>query len=140
MAVLKTQTKSATETYPALKTCRGRFFKWRVFVVAYLGYACLHSLRSSWGSVKPHVRDDLHWDMSFLGTLDFIFLMVYGIGIMFWGAIGDKSNKRYSLCIGMSIAFCGYIVIAITGWTQVLNQAIMIVAFSVSGIGESAVY
>ena len=69
---LNTDAEAADKIYPGLKTCRGRFFKWRIFVVAYIGYACLHSLKSSWGASKPHVNEYLKWNFSFLGTLDLL--------------------------------------------------------------------
>lgn len=141
MAILNTHAEAADKVYPGLKTCRGRFFKWRIFVIAYISYACICGLRSSWGAIKPHVSESLNWNSSFLGTLDLLYLILYGIGVMgFWGTLGDFFNRKNLICIGLSIEACGYLTIAITGWTQVINPVIAAVAFSINGFGESSVY
>lgn len=124
---------------PALLHGKGKFYKWRVFVVAFIAYASLHAVRTSWGSVKPGVHRDLGWENSFLGTLDMLFLIFYGFGLLGSGIIGDYVNRRRFLTVGMLMAFMGYLVMGIAGLTHSVSKLLIAAAFSFNGLGESTV-
>lgn len=118
---------------------KSKRFRWRVFFAAYLAYASLHALRSSWGSIKPHVGTDMGWSNTFLGALDTVFLIIYGFGLLICGILGDYFNKRYLLCIGMFVAFLGYLAIGVAGWLQKMSKVFIVFAFAINGLGESSV-
>lgn len=115
-------------------------YRWMVFVTAYVAFASNHVLRSSWGSIKPLMGKDLLWNDAFMGILDFIFMFVYGVGLILNGIIGDYCNRRYLIAIGMLVALLGYITIGIAGWLQRISQVVLVLAFAINGLGQSTVY
>lgn len=127
------------KTLLSLDSPEGKAIKRRVFIVSYLSYASLHAVRTSWAYVKPDVSRDLDWSMIFIGNLDMLFLLSYGLGLFINGTIGDYLNRRRFLATGMYMAFAGYFVMALAGSLQSINGWFMRLAFAFNGFGESTV-
>ena len=88
-----------------------------VFVLTFFMYAALHTTRKAWSTVKnlmeksvspfnntlyphhlwqkEHMFENTDQGNIFLGQLDFLFLIAYGIGLFVSGVIGDRVNLRW---------------------------------------------
>ena len=56
-----------------------------------LTYSQFHATRISWGYCSPTVENNVITE-EVLGKLDFFFMIMYGIGIIFNGWLADKVN------------------------------------------------
>lgn len=78
-----------------------RYWRIRIFYSMYLGYAFFYFTRKSFTFAIPALKINLGYEMVELGMLGSIFSIVYGISKFASGVLGDRSNPRYFMAIGL---------------------------------------
>jgi len=78
-----------------------RYWRFRTFYAMYIGYAFYYFTRKSFTFAIPALKEHFHMDMSQLGMLSSILSITYGVSKFVSGIIGDKSNPRYFMSIGL---------------------------------------
>jgi len=79
-----------------------RYWRLRTFYSMYLGYALFYFTRKSFTFAIPALKE-LGYSMGELGLLGSIFAIVYGISKFASGILGDRSNPRYFMAIGLML-------------------------------------
>jgi sugar phosphate permease len=80
---------------------RFRRWQWRVFGVAWLTYASFYLCRVNLAVALPAIRADLTLDSDAAGLVGSAFLWVYALGQLVNGTLGQRSNARWFVAIGM---------------------------------------
>ncbi|VDM79249.1 unnamed protein product [Strongylus vulgaris] len=71
---------------------------------------------------------------TFLGSLDAIFMIAYAVGLFFWGWLGDRSNPKYVIVLGMvGTAVMMVLFGAIPKWTNLYNIPYFVLTYSLFG-------
>lgn len=107
------------------------YWRLRVFYSMYIGYALYYLTRKCLAFAMPTLMLDLGYDKSQLGLLATILAISYGISKFVSGLVGDRSNARYFMAIGLiasgvvnilfglsSSMFFFCILWALNGWFQ----------------------
>lgn len=84
------------------KTVREKYRYWRIrtFYGMYVGYALFYFTRKSLACALPSMKG-LGYDEIWLGTLASILFISYGVSKFLSGMLGDRSNPRYFMAIGL---------------------------------------
>ena len=90
--------------------------------------------RTAWSYVNKYIENDFNWDDIVIGKINFIFMLMYSIGLYVNGNLGDKLNPKYFLTfslftvgfiqfllyflvtIGISSKFLFYIIFFVNGF------------------------
>ena len=91
------------------------YWRWRIFLGMYVGYAFYYFTRKSFTFAMPAMMQDLHFDKSDLGILGSIFSISYGASKFLSGILSDRSNPRYFMAIGL---VCTGICNILFGWSS----------------------
>ena len=85
------------------KTIKKKYKYWRLrtFYGMYTGYAFYYFTRKSFTFAAPALADDLGFDKIKLGILGSILSISYGVSKFISGIVGDRSNPRYFMAIGL---------------------------------------
>ncbi len=78
-----------------------RYWRMRTFISMYLGYALYYFTRKSFTFAMPGMQESLHMTKFELGLLGSILSLSYGASKFLSGILGDRSNPRYFMSIGM---------------------------------------
>ncbi len=78
-----------------------RYWRLRTFFAMYVGYAFYYFTRKSFTFAMPAMQDDLGMDKFQLGLIGSILSLTYGASKFLSGIVGDKSNPRYFMSIGL---------------------------------------
>ncbi len=78
-----------------------RYWRMRTFYAMYAGYAFFYFSRKSFTFAMPAMQNELGLDKFQLGLLASIFSITYGVSKFASGILGDKSNPRYFMSIGL---------------------------------------
>lgn len=135
---------------PSRQNCRTYLVNALVFLCSYAGYALMHASRKSLSTVKPamiahlipsadHVSITIEpsniWyrqhalfphiseALIFMGTLDFLFLLSYAVGLYISGWLGDRLDPRNVLCGGMLMSAATTFVFGVPSeWGKFYNR------------------
>ncbi len=82
---------------------RAEYKYWRIRILysMFIGYAFYYFTRKSFTFAMPGLIADLGFDKSQLGILSSILSITYGISKFASGVIGDRTNPRYMMAIGL---------------------------------------
>lgn len=80
-----------------------RYWRMRIFLGMYIGYAFFYFTRKSLNFVLPTMMVDLHLTKVDVGIFGTIFYISYGLSKFLSGIISDRSNPRYFMSIGLII-------------------------------------
>jgi OPA family sugar phosphate sensor protein UhpC-like MFS transporter len=86
------------------KSSLGRLYQYwrlRIFSSIYLGYAFFYLTRKSFNFAMPAMIADLGISKSELGVLGSVLYITYGMSKFLSGIMGDRSNPRYFMSIGL---------------------------------------
>lgn len=85
------------------KTVQSKYAHWRlrVFYSMYFGYALYYLTRKSFTFAMPALMQDLGYDKGQLGLLASVLALSYGISKFVSGMLGDKTNPRYLMGLGL---------------------------------------
>lgn len=78
-----------------------RYWRIRILYSMFIGYAFYYFTRKSFTFAMPGLIQDLGFDKSQLGILGSILSITYGISKFASGIIGDRTNPRYMMAIGL---------------------------------------
>lgn len=79
------------------------YWRMRIFYSIFFGYAFYYFTRKSFTFAMPGLIQDLGFDKSQLGILGSILSITYGISKFASGMIGDRTNPRYMMAIGLML-------------------------------------
>lgn len=80
-----------------------RYWRIRILYSMFIGYAFYYFTRKSFTFAMPGLIQDLGFDKSQLGILGSILSITYGISKFASGVIGDRTNPRYMMAIGLML-------------------------------------
>jgi MFS transporter, OPA family, sugar phosphate sensor protein UhpC len=78
-----------------------KYWRVRILYSMFIGYAFYYFTRKSFTFAMPGLIQDLGFDKSQLGILGSILSITYGVSKFASGMIGDRSNPRYMMAIGL---------------------------------------
>lgn len=78
-----------------------RYWRIRTFYAMYIGYALFYLSRKSFTFAMPALQSTLGMTKIELGMIASILSLSYGISKFLSGILGDKSNPRYMMAIGL---------------------------------------
>ncbi|KAL4500513.1 hypothetical protein ABPG72_002937 [Tetrahymena utriculariae] len=120
---------------------RLKYYRFLIFGLTFFGYATLHCARQSWSLMKANMESESDISSTFLGYMDFAFLMSYSIGFATLGYYGDRMNLKYFTTIGM---FCAVICLLVIGILQTTGavegktrEVIFIIFWILNGLSQS---
>lgn len=80
-----------------------KYWRIRILYSMFIGYAFYYFTRKSFTFAMPGLIQDLGFDKSQLGILGSILSISYGISKFASGIIGDRTNPRYMMAIGLML-------------------------------------
>lgn len=80
-----------------------KYWRIRILYSMFIGYAFYYFTRKSFTFAMPGLIQDLGFDKSQLGILGSILSITYGISKFASGVIGDRTNPRYMMAIGLML-------------------------------------
>ena len=116
-----------------------------IFYLTYFTYAALHASRSAYSYGKHAMEHDPLYpegkiDDYFLGTVDMIFMLFYGLGLFVAGYIGDKFSLKKMLLVGGSVATFFLFLIFLIRVSNSSNTDSIIAFMCFSGLFQSVGY
>ncbi|QEY51038.1 MFS transporter [Legionella longbeachae] len=78
-----------------------RYWRIRTFYAMYIGYVLFYFTRKSFTFAMPALQSTLGMTKTELGMIASILSLSYGISKFLSGILGDKSNPRYLMAIGL---------------------------------------
>lgn len=78
-----------------------KYWRIRILYSMFIGYAFYYFTRKSFTFAMPGLIQDLGFDKSQLGILGSILSITYGVSKFVSGMIGDRTNPRYMMAIGL---------------------------------------
>lgn len=79
-----------------------KYWRLRTFYGMYIGYAFYYFTRKSFTFAMPSMLED-GFTLSELGMLGTVLAIIYGVSKFVSGVMGDKSNPRYFMSIGLML-------------------------------------
>jgi OPA family sugar phosphate sensor protein UhpC-like MFS transporter len=108
-----------------------KYWRWRTFYSMYIGYVFYYFTRKSFTFAMPAMQAELGLSKIELGLLGTLFSLIYGASKFLSGIMGDKSNPRYFMSIGLILTgicniffgatsfWMGFAILwALNGWFQ----------------------
>ena len=80
-----------------------KYWRIRVFYSMFVGYAFYYFTRKSFTFVMPTLMQDLGLTKGELGILGSVMAITYGISKFMNGILGDRSNPRYFMAVGLML-------------------------------------
>ena len=78
-----------------------RYWRLQLMIVSYIGYAVFYFTRKGFNFVMPDMLSDLGLEKADIGMMGTAFYLTYGLSKFLSGVIGDRSNPRYFMGIGL---------------------------------------
>ncbi len=78
-----------------------KYWRWRILVGMYIGYAFFYLTRKSFTFVMPAMVTQLGMTKGELGLLGSILYISYGLSKFLSGILADRSNPRYFMAMGL---------------------------------------
>jgi len=78
-----------------------KYWRFRTFYAMYFGYAFYYFTRKSFVFAMPAMQAELGLGKFELGLLGSVLSITYGVSKFLSGILGDKSNPRYFMSIGL---------------------------------------
>lgn len=78
-----------------------KYWRLRIFAGMYVGYAFYYFTRKSFTFAMPALSDSLGYGKAELGIIGSVLAITYGVSKFLSGILGDKSNPRYFMSIGL---------------------------------------
>ena len=78
-----------------------RYWRLHLMITSYIGYAVFYFTRKSFNFVMPAMLTDLGLQKADIGIMGTAFYLTYGVSKFLSGVLGDRSNPRYFMGIGL---------------------------------------
>lgn len=85
-----------------------------VFALSFAANAARHASIETWSMNKPYLHDQLLLSSQWLGTMDFIFLLMYAIGNILSGVIGDRYSLKPLIAKSLLVSSALYLIVTPT--------------------------
>lgn len=109
-----------------------------VFILTFLVYVGLHSMRAAWAYSKSQLSDTYHYAQWINGGVDVTYLLFYSAGMATIGTMTNKFRLNFYLAIGMFVAALGFSSFAIYGYIKNdLSIPLMFIGMAVNGYAQS---
>jgi sugar phosphate permease len=99
---------------------------WKVYILTFVTYALIHSVRTSWSYIKTFS----------LGELDMIILICLAVSLKTLGWIGEKIGHKNFLLIGMSYLTMTFLLIGILQIVGINQHWVYILLYAMLGIAS----
>jgi sugar phosphate permease len=110
---------------------------WKVYILTFVTYALIHSVRTSWSYIKTFSQGDpLDFSTQFLGELDMIILICLAVSLKTLGWIGEKIGHKNFLLIGMSYLTMTFLLIGILQIVGINQHWVYILLYAMLGIAS----
>lgn len=113
-----------------------RYWRLHLMIVSYIGYAVFYFTRKSFNFVMPEMLSDLGITKSDIGIVGTAFYLTYGASKFISGVIGDRSNPRWFMGIGLIMTGCVNILFGLTSSIPLFIFLWMVNAFFRDGGGR----
>jgi OPA family glycerol-3-phosphate transporter-like MFS transporter/OPA family sugar phosphate sensor protein UhpC-like MFS transporter len=80
------------------------FWRPRILITATFAYAVFYLVRKNLGGAIPAMEEDLGIDKESLGLFLTLHGVMYGVSKFFNGFVGDRSNARYFMALGLVLS------------------------------------
>ncbi len=94
-----------------------RHWRLRIFSGVYIGYLFYYFARKSMTFAIPSIMVETGYSMTDMGLLGSLFSIIYGMSKFAGGVIGDRSNPRYFMALGL---FCSGLANILFGFSSSL--------------------
>ncbi len=78
-----------------------KYWRLQLMIVSYIGYAVFYFTRKSFNFIMPQMLVDLGITKGDIGIVGTAFYLTYGASKFISGVIGDRSNTRYFMGLGL---------------------------------------
>ena len=125
--------------------------KWYVWFLTYLAAIIIHANRKGYSSVKSTIADE-NWFQGpsstgsdkegnttteeELSEVDFMFLFIYALGVLFFGHIGDKFDMRLLLSAGLASSGVMLILFAMGKYWNIHSLSYYFVVYGINGLSQ----
>ena len=106
-----------------------RYWRLHLMIVSYIGYAVFYFTRKSFNFVMPEMLADLGITKADIGMVGTAFYLTYGASKFLSGIIGDRSNPRWFMGLGLIMTGVVNILFGLTSSIPVFIALWMINAF-----------
>jgi OPA family glycerol-3-phosphate transporter-like MFS transporter/OPA family sugar phosphate sensor protein UhpC-like MFS transporter len=105
IAALRAQPDSAARVSdPAEVDRKYRYWRFRILSASMVGYAIYYFVRSNTAVAIPRMEEALHYSHAQVGAILSVGGVVYGVSKFINGFLGDRSNPRYFMAIGLLLS------------------------------------
>lgn len=111
----------------------------KIVVLTFLSIVATHSAREGWWMVKSEVHFDLNFDSTFLGTLDFTFLVMYSLGYYASGVIANRFGLVKVLAWSMLLATVSLWLVAVCGMLGITDKWVYLVLWGMEGPSQGTI-
>lgn len=80
-----------------------KYWRFRTFYSMYIGYALYYFTRKSFTFAMPALKSELGLELFEIGLIGSVLSLSYGASKFLSGILGDKSNPRYFMSIGLML-------------------------------------
>ncbi len=105
--------QASEEPFKGVTDSSGRsysYWRMRIMYSIMLGYAAFYFLRQNFNMVMPSFQSELGYSKADIGWIISTGAIIYGLGKGLAGLLGDKSNARYMMSLGLLgsaiVSFC----------------------------------
>lgn len=106
-----------------------RYWRLHLMIVSYIGYAVFYFTRKSFNFVMPEMLADLGITKADIGMVGTAFYLTYGASKFLSGIIGDRSNPRWFMGLGLIMTGVVNILFGLTSSIPVFIALWMVNAF-----------
>ena len=88
--------------------------KWTTYIITFMAYLSLHTMRMSYSEVKYQIERDYHQNNIFLGFLDSLVYISLGVGFFFRFLLNGKMSMIFSYALYVEVAIIAYLIIPVS--------------------------
>ncbi|MGE4234228.1 MAG: phosphoglycerate transporter protein PgtP [Bacteriovoracia bacterium] len=101
---LKAQPDAQRITDPETIKKEYKYWRKRIMISSFIGYVVFYFCRKNLSAATPAMITDLQITKTQIGTIWSVLYLSYGVSKLVSGLIGDRSNPRYFMAIGLFLS------------------------------------
>jgi OPA family glycerol-3-phosphate transporter-like MFS transporter len=113
------------------------FIRKIVFLITFLGYASLHSSRTTWSFVSHDFADSIGKKSEYVGMMNSIFLFFYSFSNIILGQFGDRMNLTLFVSLGMFVSCISFGSIGLLSMFEIKNEYIYPFLMALNGMAQA---
>jgi len=104
------------------------------FILTFMGYASLAALRGGWSYSKSQLNTDQQVSLTYLGIVDFLYLICYSLGMIVLGSYIHKISLKLYVVVGLLLSSLNYMLFAfVYSLTSYFSSFLMTVFMCLTG-------